>query len=52
MDAKNEINDGIILISKSKRAQRQEELYLQRTGTWAYVFHLMEIEKEDDFELV
>ncbi|XIL37909.1 hypothetical protein N8B53_13370 [Enterococcus faecium] len=36
------LNDGVIMISKRKWELLQEELYLQRTGTWAYVSDLMD----------
>ncbi len=51
-DSKNGLNDGVIMISKRKWELLQEELYLQRTGTWAYVSDLMKNEKEDDFKVV
>ena len=41
-DSKNGLNDGVIMISKRKWELLQEELYLQRKGTWAYVSDLMD----------
>lgn len=50
MSSKNVLNDGVVMISKREWENLQEELYLQRTGTFGSCFESMENEKDDDFE--
>lgn len=49
LSGKNEVNDGVVMISKREWQALQEELYLQETGTLNYVLGQMEVATDDDF---